>query len=186
HVQWKQSSLAWVHQQGKPTKVNPGGYYGANGRGEFPHPGYAWAMRRDAWDDLGGLIDWAVLGSGDSHMAHALLGQVDWTLNGLPSGSYAPEYQRPFYVWQSRAERYVRRNLGSMPGSILHHWHGPKAARRYQERPAILIRNQFDPAVDLKCDWQGLYQLTDLGTARSRRLRDDLRRYFHERNEDQL
>lgn len=171
-------SFAWCHERGLPTKVHPGGYYDAAGGGriKYPHPGYAWAMRRDAWDTLGGLIDWAILGAGDANMAHALLGQVDWTLQL----DYHPGFVKQFHIWQERAES-IKQNLGCMRGGILHHWHGPKTLRRYQTRPEILVRHQFDPAVHIKPDWQGLHQLSGPPG-----LRDDIRRYFHERNEDAI
>jgi glycosyltransferase involved in cell wall biosynthesis len=174
-------SFAWVNERGFPTKITSGSggsYYfpSASTATPYPHPGYAWAMRRDAWEQLGGLIDVSVLGAADWHMAHALLGQVEWTL----SPGYTNGYKKVLREWQARAEKYIQRNLGSMKGGVVHYWHGHKAERRYMARPEVLIRNRFDPHLDLKPDWQGLYQLTD----RNPRLRDDLRRYFHERNED--
>ena len=41
------------------------------------HPGYAWAARRSALSNLGLLGDIGILGSGDHHMACALIGRVD-------------------------------------------------------------------------------------------------------------
>ena len=40
-------------------------------------PGLAWACTRKAWDDVGGLIDWAIWGGGDWHMANALAEKPD-------------------------------------------------------------------------------------------------------------
>jgi hypothetical protein len=45
---------------------------------------------------------------------------------------------------------------------------------------AILRENRFDPARDIKRDWQGVWQLTDRKPA----LRDGLRSYFRSRDED--
>ena len=39
-------------------------------------PGLAWACTRPAWDAVGGLVDFAVWGGGDWHMAHALTERV--------------------------------------------------------------------------------------------------------------
>lgn len=177
-IQRKWESFAWHVERGLP--LDHGDYYYGDGKLTFPHPGFAWAWRRDAWDDLGGVVDWAVLGSGDQYMAHALVGQVRRVLNP----KFSARYRDYSLEWEVRAEKYIRRNVGVMDGSILHFWHGPKAARRYRSRSQILVANQFDPFLDLKPDWQGLYQLVDRGTARSRRLRDQIRAYFHERNED--
>lgn len=148
--------------------------YGGNN-----HPGYAWAARRETIDMLGGLIDWAIVGSADWHMACALVGQIEKSL-------YPALYDNcPVYVqwcedWADRARKEVRFNVGYMDGLMLHYWHGKKQNRGYFERWNILTSNHFNPLVDLKRDWQGVWQLTD----HNHRLRDDLRRYFTSRNED--
>lgn len=146
----------------------------------FWHPGFAWATRRDIYDKLGGLIDWAPLGAGDHHMAKALIGRVDEnTARGLH-----PAYYSALNQWQDRALRWVRKNIGYVPGTINHYWHGLKKHRRYWDRWQILVKNQFDPVNDLKKDWQGVWQLVDDGSDRSISLRDDIRNYFRHRNED--
>lgn len=174
-------SFAWCyHELGEddPGLVLAPGYYAAgarNGGGHVHwHPGFAWAARREAIDGLGGLIDWAVLGSADHFMARALIGQAE-----APRG-HGITCARWLQQWQDRAERHVRRDLGIVEGSLVHYWHGPKAARRYRERQDILIEAGFEAERDLKRDWQGLWNLTE----RSAQLRDGIRRYFRERNED--
>lgn len=142
------------------------------------HPGFAWAMRRETWNDLGGLFDTAILGSADHHMAWALVGKV---LDYAPK-QISDSYRRNLLTWQERANFHVRQNIGFMPGSIYHHWHGKKKDRRYQERWTILLKQNYNPDFDLKRDWQGLYTFTHEGE----RMRNDLRRYFHIRNEDSI
>lgn len=146
------------------------------------HPGFAWAARRDAIDNLGGLIDWGIVGSGDNMMAHALLGNA---ANILRTGVH-PAYRRMTMAWQTQAETHIRRNIGMLSGLLLHYWHGKKRDRRYRDRWKILIENRFNPDLDLKRDWQGLWQLVDHGDDRSRRLRDQLKGYFRARNEDSI
>jgi hypothetical protein len=58
--------------------------------------------------------------------------------------------------------------------------HGPKAQRKYGVREQILAKHQYNPSQDLVRDSQGLYRLDN----RAIGLRDDIRRYFAERNED--
>ena len=147
-------------------------------------PGLAWAMRREAWDQLGGLIDFCILGAGDSYMAYALINKLDFWLGR----KYHPRMIARLYEWQKRAkearwnERAICENVGVVDGVCLHYWHGPKPERRYRTREDILVKHQFNPDVDLKRDWQGLYMLTN----RAPQLRRDIQRYFAERKEDSL
>lgn len=170
----------------KETKPKGGaGYYypvGQRGKPILWHPGFAWAYRRDAFEDLGGLIDFAVLGAGDNHMAHSLIGEGGDSVHPKVHG----HYREMVMEWQFRAEKHVRRNVGVMSGTLQHFWHGKKADRRYWDRWKILVDNQYDPRIDIKQDWQGLPQLVDRGTPRSIKLRDDIRTYFRQRNEDAL
>jgi len=142
------------------------------------HTGYAWAARRSAISDLGGLGDIGILGSGDRHMAYALLGQVDKSFPVGISRSYVNYWTR----WQERAETYIQRKVGVVNGTVNHYWHGSKQHRRYQDRWKILVGDGFDPELDLKYDFQGLLQLT----GRNMRLRDDIIQYFNVRNEDSV
>jgi hypothetical protein len=143
------------------------------------HPGYAWACRRDAWDHLGGLIDFAIVGSADRYMACGLIGEIAQSLSADIVRN-CPIYTEWCFEWQARAETYIRRNIGFVDGLLLHYFHGAKKNRGYFNRSAILWQNRFDPAKDIKRDWQGLWQLTDQKV----RMRDQLRAYFRSRDED--
>ena len=145
------------------------------------HCGYAHAMRRDAFDAVGGLIDFSVCGANDHHMVRGLIGNIVESVHQQSS----PGLKSALHAWGQRAKA-LRGNVGFVPGLALHYWHGSKANRRYKDRWKILVDSQFDPAKDLRRDWQGLYQLQDDGSPRMVRLRDDLRRYFAERCEDDL
>lgn len=142
------------------------------------HPGFAWAARREAIDAVGGLLDIALLGAGDHHMALAMVGRAEVSFPAKLR--YNSEYVRHIMRWQSRCERHIRRDVGFVPGTLVHHWHGRKKDRRYVERWEILIKNSYDPELDLKRDSQGLYALTENNI----QLRDDIRQYFRMRNED--
>lgn len=172
--------FAYCYVHGMPRMDEPCYESDGQGRAHFWHTGFAWAARREALDALGGLLDHCILGSADFHMAYSLIGEGLTTLANRREVS--SRYKYLIDLWQQRAEKYVRRDLGYVPGLLLHHWHGPKAARRYVDRWQILTESGFDPDLDLKRDWQGLYQLTD----RSAQLRDQLRAYFRQRNEDSV
>ena len=154
------------------------GYAGSGAETGTLHPGYAWAATRDAIEGLGGLGDIGILGSGDRHMAYALLGEVERSCHS----QMAPSYRKYWVDWQSRADRCVQRRVGSVPGTLLHYWHGSKQHRRYQDRWRILIDNNFDHEKDICYDAHGVLALT----GRNWRLRDDIINYFSVRNEDSI
>ena len=142
------------------------------------HPGYAWAMRRDAYDNIGGLMDFPILGSGDHHMSLAFIGLVNKYINS----KLHPHYKLLCNIFQERCEKFIRRNIGFVHGTILHYFHGNKADRRYQDRWKILTDNQFDPLRDIIKDSQGLWKLEGSKI----KLRDDIMMYFRQRNEDSV
>jgi hypothetical protein len=139
------------------------------------HPGFAWAARRETLDHLGGLLDTAILGAGDRHMALALLGILAYK-KGLSLG-----YVEDLRSWIRRASKHVRGSVGYMDGLLLHYWHGKKNDRHYGDRWNVLIKHQFDPNTDLKCDTQGVYQI-DTNSP----LQYDINRYFASRQEDSI
>lgn len=153
----------------RSSAINSGG--GLNG-----HPGYAWAMTRDAWDGVGGLIDTAVAGAGDHHMALAAVGHVDLSISERASKAYGV----PLFHWQDRAKTAIGGSLGCVPGTLMHYWHGKKAQRGYQDRWAML--RDFDPNRDIVRDYQGLWQIAP----GANQFRDEMRRYFSSRNEDSI
>lgn len=143
------------------------------------HPGYAWAARRETIDQLGGLLDFAVLGSGDNHMARSLAGMIDTTFyTGMTDN-----YRILLLQWQARCKQVVNGNFGYLKTTINHYWHGKKRDRGYVDRWKILARNNYDPIADLRRDSQGLY-LLDFDA--KPQFRDDLMQYFRSRNEDSI
>lgn len=169
----KYDGFAWAYVEGK---FNPNTY-----KYTSFHPGYAWAMRRELFNNLSGLIETAILGAGDRHMAYSLVGMVEASIHpGL-----SPNYATNLIQWQTLAERFNHRDLGYVQGTILHYWHGKKSDRRYHDRWAILVNNQYDPTTDLRRNDQGLLELVVI-TPRQIKLRDDIRKYFRARNEDSI
>ena len=139
----------------------------------FWHPGYAWACTRKAYDKMGGLIDWAILGSGDRHMAMALAGLADKSCPGNVHTNYLVLLK----IFQNRIRHF---KTSWVDGTIIHFWHGSFADRRYKERWDILTKNNFDPFQDIGLSEKGLMQLTDDG----RRFENLLEDYFIGRKED--
>lgn len=169
HLQVHKSFCSLVHH-GKP--IVPSGMAGY----EFAHPGLAWAATRPALEWLGGLIDTAILGAADHHMALALINRVRESVPGGISHGYLA----PLLQWQERAAHHIAGNIGYVPGTLEHIWHGPKNKRAYVERWDILVRNGFDPSTDLKRNTSGLWELAGNKPA----LRREIDRYFRARSED--
>lgn len=161
-----------------PERSGEGGYYGAE-KGIFWHPGYAWAARRSFIDKVP-LFDKGILGAGDHHMALALIGCGE---RSLP-GKVTPQYKEAVMNWQELADIQCRRNVGYVNGTITHAWHGSKKNRKYVERWKILEECQFDPYRDIVKDGQGLYRINPTTGARSIKLRDKIRKYMRQRQED--
>jgi hypothetical protein len=160
----------WMHQL--PIIQGPNAQSGPY---QFGHPGYAWAFRRSALAKVGLLPETAVLGAADHHMALALIGRVDDSIPGYLSDGY----KQPLRNWQGKAASFGM-NIGSVPGTIEHSFHGSKSRRRYVERWEILRTNAFDPRTDLQTNEYGVTELA----GNKPRLRMDIERYFSERDED--
>lgn len=169
HIVQLHHSFMWQYLNGAPFNAQ---YY------PFWHPGFAWAATREAINATGGLLDRCILGSADHHMALALINKA---YASLPN-SVTDAYRRYIFDWQKRAVSHVRLDVGYVPGTIKHMWHGKKKTRYYQERWKILQRHRYNPYEDLKRDWQGLHQLEDHRIG----LRDEIRQYFRARLEDSI
>ena len=142
----------------------------------YPHPGYAWAIRRDALNDIGGLIEASGLGAGDHQMAMGFIGKVQNSIHGRTH----PHYQAMVRGWAERAYKYVQGNLGFVGGSVSHLWHGEKSRRKYEDRWSILIEEAFDPIVDLARNLDGVIELA----GNKPRLAHRFDQYFRKRDED--
>ena len=152
---------------GSDTKWTPTDKYG------FWHPGYAWACTRYAFQKMGGLPDWAILGSGDRHMAMALAGIGQFSC----PGTVHENYKMMIKLYERNLKNF---KVSWVDGTVIHFWHGSFADRRYKERWDILTRNAFDPFEDIGYTDEGLVQLTPKGR-RFEKLLDD---YFIGRKED--
>ena len=145
----------------------------ANDKYGFWHPGYAWACTRRTFVRIGGLVDWAILGSGDRHMAMALAGRA---LQSAP-GNINQNYKILLEKFQKRCEGLT---VSWVPGTMLHFWHGSFENRKYRQRWEILTKNDFDPLRDITMKSDKRLVLTRTGL----RLVTALDQYFIGRNED--
>ena len=97
----------------------------------FWHSGFAWAMRREVYEALGGCYDGGIfetgiLGSGDHHMALAFINEVE---RSLPK-TINKRYFDLLLEYQNRCNKFVQRELGYIDGGITHYFHGTKQDRK--------------------------------------------------------
>src|SRR5271165_6413816 len=71
-------------------------------------PGLAWACTRQAWDAVGGLLDFAIWGGADYHMAHALVEKTE----GMMRNDLHRNYQKMVMQWYHRCRTHIRQNVG--------------------------------------------------------------------------
>jgi hypothetical protein len=148
--------------------------YGGTGINMW-HPGYAWACTKKAYDRMGGLFEYSILGSGDHNMSFSFIGQPDKSLN--PDTTNA--YKESLRLFQKRAAQL---RLGYVPGVIRHHFHGSKKNRKYHERWQILVENMYNPFIHITKNRDGLLVPTELCP---QKMLDEILAYFAERNEDE-
>lgn len=164
-------SFGYQHQRRKPKQMHPTQPY------EYAHSGFAWACRRDFFEAANGLLDFAILGSADHHMAFAMIGEVKNTIHR----GMSPGFFRRCFEFQDRVRRVTKDEVGFTPGRIEHMFHGPKARRYYRERWQLLVDSGFDPDTDLMYDPAGVIQL--IGKPR---LEQAIKMYNRSRFEDSI
>ena len=156
--------------------VNPSGHHH---RELIGSPGGAWAFTKKGFENVGGFLDFSVLGAGDWYMAFGFIGcrndRQQAELRNQP-----PAYTRAITAWQDRAYRAVKANIGFVDCMATHDWHGCVTKRGYGTRWQILRANNFDPATDLVRDSQGLWRWA----GNKPQLEAQVRRYFRSRDED--
>ena len=138
------------------------------------HPGYAWAITRQAYEKIGGLYERAILGSGDNIMMLSLINKAIYGINDESTSNYKKsvlEYQQKMKTLR----------FGYVPGVIRHYFHGTKENRQYRNRWQILLKYEYEPDHFIKHDSCGVLVPTCLF---SQELKDDIMEYFIERKED--
>jgi hypothetical protein len=141
----------------------------------YPHPGFAWAITRKAYDKIGGLYESAILGSGDHIMAKCILGKG---LTAIVDES-SIGYKQTVSDFQEKAKTL---RLGYVPGVIRHHFHGSKKNRKYTERWQILVNWNYDPLLHITANNDGLLIPT---SSCPTGLLEDIASYGNQRNEDE-
>ncbi len=160
------SSAGYQHvKTGKYTPKGP----------DYWHPGYAWAITRNAYNKIGSLYQDAILGSGDQIMCLSLANRGTSAINKDSTQSYKDSVS--FFQSQTKNLRF-----GYVPGIIRHYFHGTKQNRFYNERWKILVKHNFDPKIHIKKDpISGVLVPTDVCP---KEMLTEIMDYFHSRKED--
>lgn len=137
------------------------------------HPGFAWACTRKTYETIGGLLEIAILGSADRHTALSLIGLADVSYPGNIGLSYQ-------YKVLELQERCKGLQFDYVKGTILHHFHGSIANRRYVDRWNILTKNLYNVKNDIYYNEEGVVCLTEKG----KRMQSQIDEYFFGRDED--
>jgi hypothetical protein len=138
--------------------------------------GIAWAANAEVLR-LHSFYDAMIIGSGDRAMACAAYGNYAAAIDALClSGERASHY----LSWARPFHDSINGDVGFLPGTIYHLWHGEIPDRSYKERHRALAELDFRLDRDLERDVNGFW--------RWRRPRPDMedffRRYFQGRRED--
>ena len=138
------------------------------------HPGYAWACTRKAYEKIGGLFEYGIIGGSDNTLALSLIN------NGLHLHKQSNENLKKCLLNFQKNVKTLR--LGYVPGVIRHYFHGSKVNRKYMERKQILLKYNYDPLTMITHDINGVIIPTDKCP---KGLIEEIMSYFNERNEDE-
>lgn len=116
------------------------------------HPGFAWAFRREYYNDVG-FFDWAVSGSGDT------LSSAKWLNKTLPLNFKS--LPRPLHTEYIKYFNKPNPKITYLKDvNIYHLYHGSRKNRQYSQRHEMLFINQ-----DIKelvfLNNQGIYEWTN-------------------------
>jgi hypothetical protein len=124
------------------------------------HCGYAWAIRRDTLDSIGGFFDSHPFGSNDSVMAEVFSKHISRyrldELSRLPGLSYK------YYKYKQRVDAVIDGDIGFIDNKISHLYHGDYKKRKYLSRNDVLFKYGFDPVEEIRIDDDGLYEWVDV------------------------
>lgn len=143
------SSFGFLHTTNRKKSH---GHHKINDGYAYAHSGYAWCCTRYFWENVGGLIDFCLIGSGDHHMAWGMIDRVAETIHG----SMHPDYKDMVLSWAKKAQHACAGMIGYVAGIIEHGFHGGVKGRDYGGRWGILVDIGFNPKSDIAYDSQGV------------------------------
>jgi len=167
-------SAAAIISSGVPAAICLRERVGARARGS---PGYAWAARRELFEQ-NGIYDTCILGGGVTALISAAYGCFDYVMKH----HHMNDLQRRHYMaWAQPFHEMVVAKTAFLDCNLFHLWHGDFANRRYRERHLGLQPFNYNPADDVAIDASGCWRWnTDKPD-----LHKYVRNYFTSRKEDE-
>jgi len=145
----------------------------------FSVPGFAWACRRDLFDNINGqdgIYDRNIVGSGDTFLVDCYLNS--WDIHGFAS-KFNDAMKTDLMKW-CNALRAKKPVLDYIPVDISHLWHGSLKNRKYMDRHDIILKYDYNPQDDITLINNVYEWSTD-----KHEMHNDIRQYFYNRKEDQ-
>ena len=180
-VSFEREGAASAHEAaaraGRPPPVS-GTFQDHDHLGPKPTVGFAWAARRELLERHPLFDEW-IVGGGDSAYFHAAAGMPEYVVRN--HGLASPH--RDQYLPRARElANAAGGRIGHVPGRVYTLWHGKLEDRRYRSRFSILARHGFNPRSFLRRSVCGAWEWAGAPDG----LRDEIRAYFEQRNEDGL
>jgi len=113
--------------------------------------GLAWGMRREIFDELGGLLDICIGTKCDLYQNYAYTGQR-YTLQATGT-----EYVGMLSAWQDHAIQVYKKSLGYLPSKVVHfrHCFDNCKTSEYHLHVQALMTYRYNPKTDLNRDEEG-------------------------------
>lgn len=169
----------WTDEDGRPNLVRYSATHSGIDRSWNGHPGFAWAMNRSFFEDVG-FYPYSVTGAGDTVTATSILG-TDFVFSVTRKAIGQKNFENGVYhEWRKRCREWMGDAVpGYIPGAVWHEWHGHRKDRQYANRHALL--ENFDALSDLRIHEDGWLEWTDQANPR---MVVGVLNYFTRRKED--
>lgn len=150
--------------------------------GELPFsvPGFAWACKRNLFDNINGetgIYDRNIVGSGDTFLVDCYLNS--WDVHGFAK-KFNDNMKTDLMQW-CNGLRLKKPVLDYIPVDISHLWHGSLKNRKYMDRHDIILKYDYDPKQDIELK-NNVYEWA----SPKLEMHEDIRQYFYDRKEDQI
>ena len=132
--------------------------YGQNAwRYEPKQYGLSWAMRREIYTEVGGLLDICIGTKCDLYQVFAYLGITYTDQTGTL------DYSRQIGEWQAHAIEVYKQKIGFLDCKVYHfmHCYDDCQTSNYDKQIWTLIKNNYNPARDLHRDEEGRLSLVN-------------------------